>query len=71
MNTDPVIVDIALYLEGRRSSDAPMDLSDQVEIARKNNGFVKIPLQITIDQKISDGSRLLNCCEIPYPSKFL
>ena len=44
MNTGPVIVDIALYLEGRRSSDAPMDLSDQVEIARKNNGFVWIGL---------------------------
>jgi magnesium transporter len=38
-----VIVDSALYINGVRT-DAPADISDQVDIARKNNGFVWIGL---------------------------
>jgi magnesium transporter len=38
-----VIVDSALYLNGVRES-APADISDQVDIARANGGFVWIGL---------------------------
>ena len=38
-----VIVDIALYQEGRRVQGPP-DISDQVDIARKNGGFVWVGL---------------------------
>jgi magnesium transporter len=38
-----VIVDIALYQEGRRIQ-GPTDISDQVDIARKNGGFVWVGL---------------------------
>ena len=38
-----VIVDVALYQEGRRVQGPP-DISDQVDIARKNGGFVWVGL---------------------------
>jgi len=38
-----VIVDVALYQEGRRV-DGPTDISDQVDIARSNGGFVWVGL---------------------------
>jgi magnesium transporter len=45
-----VIVDSALYLKGIRTT-APTDISDQVDIARKNDGFVWIGLSEPTQQE--------------------